>query len=233
MSFGRRLAGTFFFPVRTFRAIAEHPIWIDVLIFVLILVSLYTYLIFPFGQKDSLRTIEANGAQLKNKWGESVYASEVERIMGQNRSLDAFLVTPLTFLFVLLFSALIVLGMGHLVSARGHYLQVFSALLHASFVDKLLGNALKLFLITGRGSVAQTSTGLAALFPKLNVASAAHALLVQVDLFQLWMFGLFGIGLAAIFKISVKKGLIISFVFWLLKSTIAATLLILRNRALQ
>jgi hypothetical protein len=108
MSFGRRLAGTFYDPGRTFRAIAERPLWVDTLILILVLVSLYAYLVFPFGQKGSLRTMEDNASRLKEKWGASGYAGALERIEGQSRSLAAFLVTPLTFLTGLLFSALIV-----------------------------------------------------------------------------------------------------------------------------
>jgi len=233
MSFSGRLIGTYFDPGRTFRAISERPLWVDVLIVLLILISLYTYLIFPFGQKDSLRSLEDNAAKLKAKWGESRYTSYLERMKGQDRSLTAFLVTPLTYLVGFLFSALIVLGMGRLVSTQGNYLQVFSSLLHANLVDKLLGNGLRLFLISGRKSVLETSTGLPVLFPKLDVMSTAYALLAQVDLFQLWTFCLFGMGLAAAFKISLKKGFVISFAFWLLKSGIAAALIVLRNRMMQ
>jgi hypothetical protein len=233
MSFSGRLIGTYFDPGWTFRAISERPLWVDVLIVLLILISLYTYLIFPFGQKDSLRSLEDNAAKLKAKWGESRYASYLERMKGQDRSLTAFLVTPLTYLVGFLFSALIVLGMGRLVSTQGNYLQVFSSLLHANLVDKLLGNGLRLFLISGRKSVLETSTGLPVLFPKLDVMSTAYALLAQVDLFQLWTFCLFGMGLAAAFKISLKKGFVISFAFWLLKSGIAAALIVLRNRMMQ
>lgn len=233
MSFSGRLTGTFFDPSRTFKGIAERPIWVDVLIVLLILISLYTYLIFPFGQKDSLRSLEDNAAKLKAKWGESRYASYLERIRGQDRSLTAFLVTPLTYLIGFLFSGLIILGMGRLVSTQGSYLQVFSSLLHANLVDKLLGNGLRLFLIAGRKSVLETSTGLPVFFPKLDIMSTAYALLGQVDLFQLWTFCLFGIGLAAAFKISLKKGLVISFAFWLLKSGLALALLMLRTRQIQ
>ncbi len=230
MSFGRRLTGTFFDPGRTFRAIAEHPLWVDTLIILLILVSLYTYLVFPFGQKDDVRMMEDNAAKLKDKWGESRYAAALERIEDQSRSLAAFLVTPLTYLIGLLFSALIVLGMGRMVTTQGNYLKVFSSLLHASLVDKLLGNGLRLFLISGRKSVLQTSTGLPVLFPRLDAMSIAYSLLSQVDLFQIWTFCLFGIGLAASFKISLKKGLVISFAFWLFKSLLTAGLIILRAR---
>ncbi len=233
MSFGRRLVGTIFDPGKTFQAIAERPLWVDTLIILLILVSLYTYLVFPFEQKGSLRIMEDNAARLKEKWGESGYAGALERIESRSRSLAAFLVTPLIFLTGLLFSALIALGMGRLITTQANYLKVFSSLVHASLIDKLLGNGLRFFLISGRGSVLQTSTGLPVFFPRMDILSTAYALLSQVDFFQVWTFCLFGIGLATSFKISWKKGLAISFIFWVFKSLLTAGLIILRSRMLQ
>jgi hypothetical protein len=233
MSFGRRLVGVFFDPGRTFRAIAERPLWVDVLIVTLVLVSLYTYLVFPHGQKDSLRVMEENSSRLKEKWGEPAYAGALERARSQSRSLAAFLVTPLTYLSGLLFSALIVLGLGRMITAQGNYLKVFSSLLHAGLVDKLLGNGLRFFLVSNRGSVLRTSTGLPVFFPRLDVLSNGYALMSQLDFFQVWAFLLFGIGLAASFKISLRKGLAIAFIFWVFKSLLAAGLIIFRTRMLQ
>jgi hypothetical protein len=229
MSFGRRVIGTFFSPGRTFRAIADRPVWVDILVLVLILIILYAYLSFPFAQKDRLRMMETHEAALTAKWGPSGYAGEMERVKGRDRSLSAFLVTPLTSLFSLLFAALIILGMARLVSTEGNYLQVFSSLLHASLVDKLLGNGLRLFVILG-GKAAETSTGLPALFLKLEGTSAASAILSQLDPFQIWMVFLFALGLAAAFKIGLRKGLVISFVFWFLKSLLAVILFLVRTR---
>lgn len=230
MSFGGRLIGTFLWPGRTFRAIAGRPVWVDILVLVLVLISLYSYLTFPFGQMDRIRTMEAHEANLTAKWGASGYASELERIKGRDRYLSAFVVTPLTALFGLLFAALIVLGLARVVSTEGNYLQVFSSLLHASLVDKLLGNGLRLYPILSRGSTADVPTGLSGFFLKLEGTSMTAALLAQLDPFQIWMYFLFALGLAAAFKINLKKGLVISFVFWLIKSLFAVGLFIIRTR---
>lgn len=233
MSVFNRLIGIFIDPGRTFRRIAEKPVWVDALVIMLILISLYSYLVFPFGQKDSLAFLEDHAAQFKDRWGEERYESSLDRIQSQDRILMSFLITPLTFLIGLLFSALIVLGMGRLVSTEGHYLQVFSSFLHAAFVDKLLGNALRTGLVFSRGSLVQTSTSLTVFFPKLDIMSTAYTFLSQVDFFQLWMFGVLGIGLAASFKVSLKKALVISFTFWLLKTLLAIALTLARLRILQ
>jgi hypothetical protein len=42
--------------------------------------------------------------------------------------------------------------------------------------------------------------------------------LSQVDFFQLWFYGILAYGLSSVLKIDVKKGLIIAYGFWLLKT---------------
>jgi hypothetical protein len=186
-----------------------------------------------YAQKDSLTFLKDNATRLQEKWGQAGYDTYLGRIKSQDRALTSLLVTPLTFLIGLLFSALIVLGMGRLVSTRGHYLQVFSSLLHANFVDKLLGNALRTFLIFSRKSVFLTSTSLTVFFPRMEVVSTTYGILSQVDFFQLWMFGLFGIGLAAAFRIHLKKALLISFSFWFFKSLVMIAMTLVRLKMLQ
>ena len=233
MTFFSRLFGIFFDPGRTFRVISERPVWVDALVIVLILLALYTYLIFPYAQKDSLAFLEDNEAKFKERWGEQRYDASVNRVRGQDRTMVSFLITPMTFLIGILLTAVIVLGMGRIISTEGRYLQVFSLLLHAQFIDKLLGNALRVFLVFNRKSVIQTSTSLTVLFPKLETMSTAYVILSQVDFFQLWMFGLFGMGLAVAFRISPRKALVISFSFWLLKSLLTIALALARLKMLQ
>jgi hypothetical protein len=177
--------------------------------------------------------MEENSTRLQEKWGESGYAGALERMRDRSRSLAAFLVTPLTYLTGLLFSALIVLGLGRMITTQGNYLKIFSSLLHAGLVDKLLGNGLRFFLLSNRGSALQTSTGLPVLFPRMDVLSNGSALMSQLDFFQVWAFCLFGIGLAASLKISWKKGLAISFIFWVFKSLLTAGLIVFRARLVQ
>lgn len=222
MNFFSRFFGTFLDPSRTFAALAEKPIWVDALIVLLILTALFSYLVAPFMQKDSLQMMEDNAAKLKQKWGEERYNQEaLQRTKSTSQTtllIRTAVLSPVTILIVFLFSSLIVLGLGRLFSTQGNYLQVFSIFLQANFVDKILGNALRLLLIISRKSVMQTSTSVAAFFPKLEVTSVAYAVLGQFDIFQLWLFGIFGLGLASVFKISQKKALVISYGFWLIKS---------------
>jgi hypothetical protein len=232
MNFFNRFLGTFFDPSKTFRTIAERPVWVDVLIVVLILLAVYNYLIAPYAQKDSLQLLEDRSVRLKEKWGEEGYNRYLNRVQNPNPVLTLVL-TPVTYLIGFLFSSLVLLGLGKLTSTQGNYLQVFSLLLHANLVDKFLGNALRLILVLSRKSVFQTSTSLAIFFPKLEVTSMAYAVLSQVDFFQLWLFAILGIGLASAFKISQKKALFISYLFWLLKALFSVALISLQMRAMQ
>jgi hypothetical protein len=233
LNFFARFVGTFLDPSKAFRSLAERPVWVDALVIILILIAIYSYITFPVAQKDSLRMTEDNAARLKEKWGEEGYNRLLGRMTNGNRALASLLITPLTYLIGFLFSALIILGIGRLAATQGNYLQVFSLLVHANFVDKFLGNALRLFLVTTRQSVFQTSTGLAVFFPGLEATSTAYAVLSQVDFFQLWMFGILGIGLASAFKVSGRKALIISYGFWVLKSLFSLALYILQMRSFQ
>jgi len=233
MSFIRRLTGTFVDPGRTFRAIAEKPVWVDALLVVLIAIFLFSYLGFPYGQRDSVRLLEDNATKLKAKWGEDRYAQALERAKTSPRLLTAGVIVPLTSLIGMLFSSLIILGLGRLFSTQGNYLRVFSILVHANFVDKLLGNAVRLFLILTRQSVVETSTGLAIFFPGLETTSQSYLILNQVDFFQLWLFGIFGLGLSHAFKFSPKKGLFLAYFFWALKTLLTIGLGLLQLRAIQ
>ena len=215
MSFVRRLAGVFFRPARTFQSLADRPVWVDALVIVLVAGAASSYLVFPFVEQDRLLAFKDTAAGFIEKHGGDQYAAAVARIKGESRTLDAFVVRPMIALTVFLFSSLIALGAGRAVSRRGHYLQVFSSFIHASLVTVIPGNAVRLAMIVARRSTVRVSTGLAALFPGLPAGSAARAALSQVDFFSLWMYGLFGLGLAAAFKVGVKKGLAISYTLWL------------------
>lgn len=220
MSLLQRLQGIFFEPKRAFDALAAKPAWIDAVVVVLVALIAFNLVIAPYMQQDNLRLMKDNAA-LKDRMGEDAYAKLIERTEHPSaafRTVQTFVSTPLFFLAALLIQSLLLLIMGRLLSTQGSYVQVLAALVHASFIDKLLGNGVRLALALTRKSVLQTSTGLALLFPELQVTSTAYIVLAQVDLFQLWMFGALAFGLAAIFKISLKKALALSYGIWLLKA---------------
>lgn len=220
MNFLSRFQGIFFNPQQTFKILAEKPVWKDALIILLIAWALFSYVIAPYSIKDNIQIFESS-TKLRERMGEDRFNQRLEGMNNPNRTwslIQKFLFAPAGLAIGFLISSLLLLGMGRLTSTEGKYVHVFSAYLYANFIDKILGNALRLVLIIGKKSVMQTSTGLAIFFPHLEVTSPTYMMLSMVDFFQLWLFGVLGFGLAYIFKIELKKALFISYGFWLLKS---------------
>lgn len=220
MNFFARLQGVFFSPRLTLKAISEKPIWIDALIILLIVLALFTYISTPYSNKDRAEILK-NNIKLQERMGEERFKQRIEQLENPSKTLiilSSFILSPITSLIGFLISSLIILVIGRFSSTEGKFIQIFSVYLHANFIDKILGNALRLVLILSRKSVMQTTTSLALLFPRLEVTSLSFIILSQVDLFQIWMFGILGYGLSHIFKIEIKKALFISYGFWVLKS---------------
>ena len=220
MNFFARLQGVFFTPQLTLKAISEKPIWLDALIILLIVSALFTYITTPYSSKDQAEILKSS-IKLQERMGEETFKQRIEQLENPSKSfvfLSSFLLSPITFLIGFLISSLIILVIGRFSSTEGNFVQIFSAYLYVNFIDKILGNALRLILILSRKSVMQTTTSLALLFPRLETTSFSFIVLSQIDFFQLWLFGILGYGLSHIFKIDIKKALFISYSFWLLKS---------------
>ncbi|MBN2244695.1 MAG: YIP1 family protein [Candidatus Aminicenantes bacterium] len=231
MNIFSRLQGVFFNPKETFNFLSKKPYWLDALIIVLIAFTLFSYLAAPYQRQDSIQVWE-NSTKLRETLGEEAYLERIEQIKNpsQLQKVLGIVLAPLGLSIGLLISSLILLLMGRIGSLEGKYVQVFSALVHANFLDKILGNAIRIFLIFSKKSVMQTTTSLAILFPNLDYTSNTYIVLSQFDLFQLWLFGILAFGLSAIFKISLKRAMIISYGFWLLKSLLNIAMLMLSMR---
>lgn len=220
MNFFDRFQGVFFNPKLTLKAISEKPVWVDALIILMIVLTIFTFIVTPYATKDQIQTLK-NDVRLQERLGEERYKQQLEFLENPPKWFFVVFIIGVPFfanLIGFLLPSLIILAMGRMFSTEGNYKQTLSVYIHASIVDRILGNALRLVLILTRKSVMQTTTSLALFFPKMEVTSTGYKVLSQVDFFQLWLFGILGYGLASVFKIEVKKALIISYGFWLLKS---------------
>jgi hypothetical protein len=220
MSVFNRFQGIFFSPQPTFKALSQKPVWVDALIIIFIATAVFSYLTAPYVNQDSLKAMKDN-PKFEEKLGKERYEAALKDMENPSQIslvLRYALFGPLTLVIGLLVSSLFLLIIGRLVSTEGIFAAVFAALLHANFIDKILGNAVRLVLILMRKSAIQTTTSLALLVPHAEYTSNIFIFLSQVDFFQLWMFALLGYGLASIFKITVRKAMVISYSFWVLKS---------------
>ncbi len=220
MNVGQRFLGVFFSPKQTLEKTALNPVWVDALIILLIALVIFSYVTHPYTLKDQLDLFK-NNVKMRERLGEERFQETLTRLENpnpKNTILQVFILSPLTILIGFLFSSFILLILGRFLSVEGNFKGVLSVYLHVNFIDKILGNGLRLGLILSKKSVAQTTTSLALFFPKLETTSTAFIILSQIDFFQLWMFAVLGYGLSAIFKIDYRKALFISYGFWLLKS---------------
>jgi hypothetical protein len=220
MNFFSRLQGVFFSPKETLKAVSEKPVWIDALIVLLVLLIIFSAVIGPYLLQDSLQSLK-NDVKRQERMGEEAFNRQLEFMENPPPWFRIFLtvVSPLLANLIGFFlPPLILLAMGRMFSTEGNYRQLLSVYIHASFVDKILGNAVRLVLILTRKSIFQTTTSIALFFPRLEVTSTAFRVLSQFDFFQLWLFGILGYGLSSVFKVELKKALFISYGFWFLKS---------------
>lgn len=220
MNFFNRFQGIIFNPQPTFKRLSEKPVWVDALILLLIVSALISYIISPYSHQDNVRLFESN-TKLQERMGEERFNEMLEGMKNPSQTrviLQSFLMSPITLLVGFLISSLFLFVLGRMLSSEGKYLQVFSAYLHANFIDKILGMGVKLIIILSKKSVMQATTSLALFFPKLEVTSTAFIVLNQFDFFQLWLFGILAHGLSHIFNIELKKALFVSYGFWLIKS---------------
>jgi hypothetical protein len=219
MTFFSRFWGVFFNPKDTFKAISEKPIWVDILIVLLILASVYAVLIAPYIPQDQIKRLETD-TKGRAEMGEEAYNQQLEfwKDPPPVVAITGIIMHPVSVLIGFLIQSMIILGMGRLTSTEGKYIQIFSSFIHANAINLVLGNALRAFLIISHESVFQTTTSLAVFFPKLEITSPAYVALAQVDFFQLWVFGILSFALAEILKIELKKALILSYSFWFVRS---------------
>ncbi len=231
MTFFSRLLGVFFNPKNTFKLLSEKPIWVDMTVILLILAALFAAVIAPYIPADQIRRLESD-VQSRERMGEAAYNQQMEFWKDPPAfvTITSIIMQPVSLLIAVLIQSLIILGMGRLTSLEGKYIQVFSSFIHASAINLVLGNAVRAFLIISRGSVFQTTTSLAAFFPRLEILSPGYLVLTQVDFFQLWVFGILGFALAEIFKIGLKKALFLSYSFWIIRSLFAIAIGLLGMR---
>lgn len=220
MNFFNRLQGIFFNPKDTLKAISEKPVWMDTMIVLLVVIMVFSVIVLPYAQKDQLQSLKSN-VELQERLGEEAYQQQLDFL--ENPPKWFFIVfTVIGPLFTTMIGfflpPLILLAFGRMVSTEGSYKQTLSVYLHASLVNNIFGNAVRLILILTRKSVMQTTTSLALFFPKMEITSTSFRVLSQIDFFQIWFFGILAFGISSVFKIDIKKSLFLSYGFWFLKS---------------
>jgi len=238
MNLGKRFFGVFTNPKEIFTFLSEKPLWVDALIVVLVATIIYGFLIAPFSAKDNYEMMQ-QGTKLRQQLGEQRFNTMLEKAKKQAEApttafkIQQGLLVGIFGMIAIFLQTMILLVFSKFFSTQGSYKQLISSMFHANFINGILGNAVRLALINAKHSVFKISTGLAIFFPRLEPASNAYTILNSIDFFQLWMFGVLGYALSAIFKLDLKKSLIISYLFWGLKTLVNIGIGIWRMSRLQ
>ncbi|MGB9836203.1 MAG: YIP1 family protein [Candidatus Saccharicenans sp.] len=225
MNLGQRFIGVFTNPKETFSFLAEKPLWVDALIVVLVATFLFNFLIAPYSAKDNYEMLKGS-TKLKQQLGEERFNTLLEQNRQKAENLTAgaritqSLLGSVSVIIIILLQTLLLMVLTKFFSTQGTYKQLLSGMFHASFINLILGNAVRAFLASSKQSVFKISTGLAVFFPKLEPASTPYIILTSIDIFQIWMFGVLGYAISAIFKLDLKKSLFISYLFWVLKTIV-------------
>jgi Yip1 domain len=235
MNFIKRLEGVFFSPKQTFAAVAERPVWVDVLVVILIALAVYSLVVAPYAQREQVQMFRES-AKFKERLGEerfNQYIADMEKPPTTWKMVQTAGGAPLLFIIAMLIQGVVLILLGRFVSSSGTFKQVFAALIHANLIGGVLGIAVRLILTLTKKSVMQVSTGLPLFFPKMEVMSKAYIVLSQFDFFQIWVFAVLAFGLAAAFKISVRKAAVLSYLLWFFKALVNIGLAIAGTSFLQ
>jgi hypothetical protein len=218
MNIFNRFFGTIFSPQQTAKALSEKPVWLDALIILLVLTALFSYFMLPYQLEDSYNMMKDN-VQMRERLGDRFdeYLERMENPPKSTMFVRPFVVNPISLLFFFMIQSLIIFGLSRLVSTEGTLKQVWSVFFHARIIDVVLGGGLHLILVLVKKSSFDVTLSLAMFFPKMDILSTPYLILSQFSFFQIWAFGILGIGLAQVLKIELKKGLFISYGFFFLK----------------
>jgi hypothetical protein len=194
-----RLIGVLTSPGETFRNLAQHPRWLDMLLLITLVVSAlqFWFLSTEAGQHalldQQVRQLESFGMTV----GDEQYAQMQQGIpMARYFATGAVLVfSPLMTLIIagVLF-AVFNAGLG----GNAHFRQVLSVVTHAGVVT-LLQHLFLAPLNYARESMS-SATNLAVFLPMLDEGSLAARFLGIIDLFIIWWLVVLAIGLGVLYK---------------------------------
>ena len=209
------IIGVFSNPAPTIARVMEKKRWQAALAVILLVTAICTFATFPVTKveqakfiRDSAMAEKLNDEQLANldKF------TPTQRITG---SLYATVFAALTIVIAAFFIYLFFKVGG----AEGLYVNYFSGMAQASLLDMGLGGILKSSLILVKKTML-VQTGLTMFFPGLDFRSLPFLLLSQFDFFSIWYLVALALGIAIFAKISPRKSISITVLYFIFKSLV-------------
>ena len=196
------------------KAMAEK-LWPAALVLVLLVTAICTYVTYPVTKVEQAKFIR--DSEMAEKLSDQQLA-DLDKFTPTQRASGAVFSAVFAAL-VLVVGAFFVYLFFKVGGVEGLYVNYFSGVAQASVLDMVLGGILKSTLVMLKKTM-MVHTGLTMFFPGLDFRSLNFILLSQFDFFSLWYLAALALGIAAFAKISLKKSLVITVMYFLFKSLV-------------
>lgn len=213
--FFKNIGGVIVSPGKTLGALMGTKKWLPVFLLILLSVALYTNVTLPFKMAKVS----------ENPWISEYFPGEQLLDLQENITfMRRIFVTAAVFISITLsfiIGAFMVYLFFGIAGAEGFYMNFFTLIVHASIIDTLLPlvrDAFSLLFYLNLGAF----TNLIILFPSLKPLSLNFWFVSQVDLFSAWYLFAIAAGVSVFAKMSLKKCLFISLLYFIFKSVVAA-----------
>jgi hypothetical protein len=202
-------------PAQTIARVMEKKRWKAALAVILLVTAVVTFVTFPISKVEQAKFIR--DSEMADKLSDEQLAS-LDRFTPAQR-INGALFAAVFAALALVMGAFFVYLFFKVGGAEGNYVHYFSGVALASILDMLLGGVLKSSLILIKKSI-MVHTGLTMFFPGLDFRSLPFIVLSQFDFFSIWYLAALALGIAAFSRLSLKKSMIITVLYFLFKSLI-------------
>ncbi|UCG44042.1 MAG: YIP1 family protein [candidate division WOR-3 bacterium] len=224
--------GIYFSPTRTFERLKQRPVWLVPLIVVVVANLAVTALAIQYVDWEAQREAAVERMQERGMTEEQIeQATERMSAFYDNPMMKTVfpivgaLVTQV--IGILFLTVVFNLGLP-LLGASGNFKRSLSVVAYGSLVA-VPGAVVRAVLILLRRS-AEVSTSLLVAFPNLKQGFLA-VVLSRIDVFVVWQFALFGLGLKVAFDTKGNKSYWLVFGVWVLITLVLAALSLLSGNA--
>jgi hypothetical protein len=211
--FARHIAGIIRTPGNTLGTAMREKKWVPVFLLLVITIGVLTYIIHPLQMKQLSQQAQSSG-----------YVSEEEASYFFNTStFSRLMVCALSAVVIavsLIFGAFFVYLFYGIGGSEGGYANFFSLVTNASIIDILMPALIRTFSLFIPVNIAALSKpALLLFFPEPG--SLSFLILARLDVFDIWYLLAIALGVHVFAKMSFKKSLIISILYFLFKTFIA------------
>lgn len=211
MSGFQRVWGTFFEPSKVFASLSQKPSWLLPVIILIVLVMVTSIVTRPLQIQEQVHRIEENerlSPEQKEQFSEIVRERANQPVW---KAVGYIMPVVGVFIYVMLLTAIWYFGGNVLLGGNTTFKKVLSIFSYSTLVA-IPGTIVKVPLMLAKKSV-HVQTSLAALLPSGSDDSVLFKILAKFDIFTIWQYVLVAMGLAIIYKFTVKKsaGLVIAF----------------------